>query len=1816
MTSDSNNSIVSPPPPSSSSSSSNIDINNITNPFRKNLSFSKKRIKSLNDSFNNLSIKSKFKNYSSSPSPVSSPSPTPNNEQQQQQIISSDSNPCSPSPSPASIISNINNFYSSSDNNSSIDDTSINNLSTINTRTSTITDTNKLLDDENKDLLDFGSIAIPSRTSSLRTIPVRDRIDTDSDKNNNNKFNINDNTNSTINTSLLSDTNSNQTFNNNNTTNILKSNNNNSHNHNHIQNHIRSNSNSNSNNHNKDTNNSKSYSNESKNKNNMNEIIKTLKEFKKLEHYLIKFNSIKKKNNINKTNILRLTLLPFLRTNSFSWSNLPYHLISDKLLLTSTNCLNKWWDSLLNALLDNSPQFQIPSLDKSVYLECISRIISRWEWMFLSAGSLSSQYHSNEIFNPILIEFKNLLLKTLEYSISRLNLKKVSLSISALVGKVFAYSFFHLPEVSKGLLFLLNSKLIHYENFYNYSILEKNQYSLKIKNFKNNLKFNNNLKLKNLKFQKKLIKISKKFPIHLNYLINSTINIRKTKFKHEKYLFNSIIPPSNKIKGINDTKGLWVKRWCSLDNTDVFCSFLRHYFAISSFYFNYNDNNNIISQNSTSSTLLSTTSIDNTSNNINDNDKDSELNCLSILALPGYMFILTHIYEIIDYSMAKHVRTLNSMNNGQKDPNIKILATGYSLQLNNTYLNSTDPRKLNQQLSKLLRVIRDFLHNSRSSYEIKMSKQVINSFDLVTQSIAVEIGIPETVKSSLIMDYWGRFIENVNLDTPNILDTTKTDSSNQSNSTTTSPTEVTDSSNPNSNQILNDSENIENCSLTINNGINWIFWCDVIIKLILSENTTCALKSLSTLFQIWEYIPNHLPIKPLDTHIDNDINKPNQNIKNNIRVWISNPNESIRFNLSCWLLSISTWKLLFCHWLPLVRSYYMRLICWRLLGIRTLLSDENLSNLIELNNNNMMTNGDNFDTDNSLFDENNNNNNNNSHLLRNSFNYLSTLDPNGNNTKTNIANNSSNNLNSSWLGSYNNSLDPNCEAIRLMVKNRLEISFKCVKSMIKVSPYLDLKPCDPLANKKLIIIPCNSLAASTNSSNNINGSSPLLSNNSETFASPFENYSNLNPYALQSQEINNSSSPSSSSSSLVNQIQSPLAASNESSFIRTHPYEIFDDAVYSCASLPFGSSSVATPDSKNSQSVSPSLGTDSVDPNLHRSSSFSNSKTPERVSRTSSFISSNSPVNKFTNSLTGLSSSSSSNGGSVDKKEAISNGLASAFKMFKNIRSSSSSGNLLKRQGKSSNNIQESTDSNTENNNNNNKINTPLISVDTTNMDYDSPIPFDSDYQGGSTRVNYTSSSTLLTSTPPPPSSVFKVSNSDTAILDVDDNLLKLQNNSPVDEFESQITSKLNSISTPIPKPFSTLSMSSKSSSPSLLSLKTPSSPSSSLSSSTADLNSIFKEEINLSKAANPPPPPELNKRTLELAPPIYKFKLVTDEEIVSKRNGTIHFLNMEVRQNTLAYDHNMNRTMDLPTVTNTESLEGLDGVDIISFSNENSNMFQNIPNNGNSFNTYQNNGNNNNNTGNNNNNTGNNPNFSYLKGIKKQRLPTLLKINSPNNDLSSTRGLIALISNSDSCTKSSPYSLNANNSDLSVSTFTYRDEIKNNRNSGQYQVNGGSVSQQRPIYSGHMYSHTGSNGDNYTVHDGIVDDEEEEYDQSDDNDADDDDDDEEEDDEDNVLRFSIDRRNTILTSRSLIRKGNGNILFNTNDSIGTIQKLGNLGKALNEWSIAVDEFEEFTRAKLFTNGDCSNIDLENLKSFNKLIPILISETTDKLNGY
>lgn len=259
-------------------------------------------------------------------------------------------------------------------------------------------------------------------------------------------------------------------------------------------------------------------------------LIKSLlKRYKKLEVDLTKFNS--KQNGILKTNILRTTLLPFLRNSSLS-NNLPNDSkIYTSLISISTTNLLKWWKSLLLSLSPSS-RHQISSTDRNAYLECISRIIARKEW--------------NHIDSEIYSHYQNLLIETLDFSLGKLQtLKMVPVSISAFVGKVFAYCFFHLPNVNNALLFLLNVKQTTFES------------------------------IKTIPCDD-LGSLYSCFPKSLHWLINfNGMNIPNDK----KNFINCIPPPKHPVEGISDPNGSWVRRWCSSDS-DVFNSFFRHYISI------------------------------------------------------------------------------------------------------------------------------------------------------------------------------------------------------------------------------------------------------------------------------------------------------------------------------------------------------------------------------------------------------------------------------------------------------------------------------------------------------------------------------------------------------------------------------------------------------------------------------------------------------------------------------------------------------------------------------------------------------------------------------------------------------------------------------------------------------------------------------------------------------------------------------------------------------------------------------------------------------------------------------------------------------------------------------------------------------------------------------------------------------------------------------------------------------------------------------------------------------------------------------------
>lgn len=80
-------------------------------------------------------------------------------------------------------------------------------------------------------------------------------------------------------------------------------------------------------------------------------------------------------------------------------------------------------------------------------------------------------------------------------------------------------------------------------------------------------------------------------------------------------------------------------------------------------------------------------------------------------------------------------------------------------------------------------------------------------------------------------------------------------------------------------------------------AMDWSFWTQAARSMLSTDSINLQLKALAFLFNVWDNIP-----------------------------------EDPRATLLAWLVGQDTWMRFFCHWLPLVRSYYLRLVVWRLLG--------------------------------------------------------------------------------------------------------------------------------------------------------------------------------------------------------------------------------------------------------------------------------------------------------------------------------------------------------------------------------------------------------------------------------------------------------------------------------------------------------------------------------------------------------------------------------------------------------------------------------------------------------------------------------------------------------------------------------------------------------------------------------------------------------------------------------------------------------------------------------------------------------------------
>lgn len=105
-------------------------------------------------------------------------------------------------------------------------------------------------------------------------------------------------------------------------------------------------------------------------------------------------------------------------------------------------------------------------------------------------------------------------------------------------------------------------------------------------------------------------------------------------------------------------------------------------------------------------------------------------------------------------------------------------------------------------------------------------------------------------------------------------------------------------------------------------NMDWEFWlgCNYLM-LTNTHHIQIITKSFAFLFNVWEKVPSMLTKfdQPLEITF--------------VRSWLTESNESFKTNFSNWLTSSRVWLLYFFHWNPLVRSYYLRLIVWRIIGV-------------------------------------------------------------------------------------------------------------------------------------------------------------------------------------------------------------------------------------------------------------------------------------------------------------------------------------------------------------------------------------------------------------------------------------------------------------------------------------------------------------------------------------------------------------------------------------------------------------------------------------------------------------------------------------------------------------------------------------------------------------------------------------------------------------------------------------------------------------------------------------------------------------------
>jgi hypothetical protein len=262
-----------------------------------------------------------------------------------------------------------------------------------------------------------------------------------------------------------------------------------------------------------------------------------------------------------KANVLRTTLLPFLRTYASHPSN---HKLKAEDLDRRTNILNAWWTSLLELVAGRNNQ-SISGTDRPAILEALAGVMERPEWRLSpspfcaladrtetsststlgSNSSSSSDFLAESVYHNVRNIFTQNLSAQMRFVVEKMSQRSAAASLVTFCGKTCAYAFCFCPGIADILVRLWSPSPDMMKR-----VLEESGVS------------------KMDKLDAVSDRIVASFPPMLHPLKFSTLaKLVRTLRKHTT-------PPFGTAD--LDWYGLWMKRWAGSES-DLFYVFVKHY---------------------------------------------------------------------------------------------------------------------------------------------------------------------------------------------------------------------------------------------------------------------------------------------------------------------------------------------------------------------------------------------------------------------------------------------------------------------------------------------------------------------------------------------------------------------------------------------------------------------------------------------------------------------------------------------------------------------------------------------------------------------------------------------------------------------------------------------------------------------------------------------------------------------------------------------------------------------------------------------------------------------------------------------------------------------------------------------------------------------------------------------------------------------------------------------------------------------------------------------------------------------------------------